>query len=73
MKLTVEFDERLAKWLEEKAQQEGKELHDLVVETLEKHLEDRDRLEAINRLKSFEGWELNTKVVDREYIYADRD
>ena len=73
MKLTIELDEKLAKWLEEKARQEGKELHELVVEALEKHLEDRDRLEAIERLKSFEGWELNTKVVDREYIYADRD
>ena len=73
MKLVLELDEKLIKWLEEKAQQEGKELHELVVEALEKHLEDRDRLEAIERLKNFEGWELNTKVVDREYIYADRD
>ncbi len=73
MKLVIELDEKLAKWLEEKARQEGKELHKLVVEALKKHLEDRDRLEAIERLKSFEGWELNTKVVDREYIYADRD
>ena len=73
MKLVLELDDELARKLEERAKSEGKKLEALVLEALERQFGEAERWEALERLRSFEGWELNTGIVDREHIYADRD
>ena len=72
MKLTIELDEKLAKWLEEKSKREGKQVDALILETLEKQLKEESRLKAIEAFRKHPGWNLGFHKVDREWLYEDR-
>ena len=72
MKLTIKLDDELARWLEEKAKREGKQVGTLVLEALEKQLKEESRLKAIEALRKHPGWNLGFQKVDREWLYEDR-
>ena len=72
MKLVLELDERLAKWLEEKSKREGKQVESIVLEALEKQLEQSKKEEALERFKRLPAYNLGGREITREYIYEDR-
>ena len=72
MKLVLELDEKLAKWLEEKSKREGKRVDALILETLEKQLKEESRLKAVEAFRKHPGWNLGFHNVDREWLYEDR-
>ncbi len=72
MKLVLELDEKLAKWLEEKSKKEGKQVESIVIEALKRQLEQSRKKEALKRFKNLPAYDLGGREITREYIYEDR-